>query len=406
MYEPEWAAVPIGMDADRWVTRAECRKVVVAVHTLVAGQRLLDVVDLVESDPRVQVVYTRAPDVFGAGVSGFLRSIGALEIPWAQAVRERFDLAIAAAYGGVDQLHGPLVLLPHGAGYGKRANGIGGENGPVYGLDAQRLLRDGRVLPSVLVLSHDEQRDVLAEQCPPAIDAALVAGDPCYDRMVLSAKSRERYRRALGVRRGRELVLVASTWGRTSLVGRDLPLFARLQRELDPKRFQVAATIHPAVWGGHGKRQLRAWLERPMARGLILVEPEVDWRPAVIAADHVIGDHGSTSVYAAAIGRSVLAADSPERDLDPGSPQALLADKAPRWKPGQRAEPQLRRAAKRLDGSLRAAVAARLTSRPGQSHRVLREKLYQLLRLPIPGKHRRPDPIPAPDLGIGGRRHA
>ena len=109
------SALPIGIDAERWITRVGCRNVLVAVHTVVAGQRLMDVVDLVESDPRVQLVYVQAPDVFGHGVGRFLRSVGALEIAWADARRERFDLALAAAYGGLDQLHAPIVVMPHGA---------------------------------------------------------------------------------------------------------------------------------------------------------------------------------------------------------------------------------------------------------------------------------------------------
>ncbi|WP_051385790.1 hypothetical protein [Actinokineospora inagensis] len=398
MDDAEWAAVPVGIDAERWRTVRTDRTVLVAVHSVVSGQRLLDVVDLVESDPRVQVLYTRAPDVFGAGVERLLDTAGAFRIPWARAVRERFDLVLAAAFGGVERLHGPLVLFPHGAGYGKRVT-VGG---PVYGLDPARLLRDGRLLPAALVLSHERQRELLARQCPAALDVALVAGDPCYDRMLRSAHLRDRYRRALGVRRGRELVVVASTWGKASLVERDLPLFGRLLRELDPRRFQVVATVHPAVWLGHGRRQFRSWLGQARQRGLTLVEPEADWRPAVIAADHVLADHGSTGVYAAATGRSVLTFGTPDDVVDPDSPQALLAASAPRWEPRAHAESQFRLG----DRSLAAAIAARLTSLPGGSHRALRERLYELLRLPIQGKHRGPEPIPVPDHHAEGRRYA
>lgn len=37
--------------------------------------------------------------------------------------------------------------------------------------------------------------------------------------------------------------------------------------------------------------------------GLRLLGPEFDWRAAIIAADNVLGDHGSTTAYAAAIGK-------------------------------------------------------------------------------------------------------
>ncbi|MCG8919044.1 hypothetical protein L6E12_25005 [Actinokineospora sp. PR83] len=400
MADQEWVSVPVGIGAERWVTRGGCKKVVVAVHTVVAGQRLLDVVDLVEQDPQVQVVYTRAPDVLGGGVERFLRTIGALVIPWQQAIRERFDLCLAASCGGVEKLHGPLVLLPHGAGYGKRLDG----DGPVYGLDAQRLTHDGRVLPSLLVLSHEGQRETLARQCPEAVGVAEVIGDPCYDRMALSTGNRQAYRDAFGLAAGQELVVVTSTWGPDSLFSRDSGIFARLTGELDPRRFLVAAAIHPAVWSGHGHRQVRAWLAR--AAGLVLVEPERDWRPAVVAADHVVGDPSSTMVYAAAIGRSVLPVPGGDRNTAAGSPQHRIGTTAPAWRTDRTARSQLHRAAAALDPALGARVVGDLTSRPGAAHRVLRERLYRLLDAPMPGRHRRPDPVPVPTAEPGGRRHA
>ena len=170
-----WLAVPVGINAHRWVTRRREATVLVVVSSVVAGQRLMDVVDLIECDLRVQTVYTQGPGVFGNGVPELLRSLGVLRIPWQQAVQQRFDLVLAAAYEGLHELHGPIMVLPHGAGYGKRAPGFGGDSRPTYGLDAQRLIRDGRVLPASIVLSHESQRTVLARQCPPAAEVAVVS---------------------------------------------------------------------------------------------------------------------------------------------------------------------------------------------------------------------------------------
>ena len=114
--DQEWLSAPIGIDAYRWISRVGCRTVLVAVHSLVSCHRLLDVVDLVESDPRVQVVFTVAPDVFATGLGEYLHELGALVVPWRQAVLERFDLALAASYGGIHELHAPLAVMAHGAG--------------------------------------------------------------------------------------------------------------------------------------------------------------------------------------------------------------------------------------------------------------------------------------------------
>lgn len=90
----------------------------VAAHTLVSVQRLMDVIGLVETDHRLQLVFSKAPAPLGDGVSEYLDFIGALRIPWAQAVHERFDLALAAAYAAIDEIHAPVLVrrtVPGGA---------------------------------------------------------------------------------------------------------------------------------------------------------------------------------------------------------------------------------------------------------------------------------------------------
>src|SRR5882757_7715319 len=176
MSAAEWVSVPVGIDASRWVTRSGCRDVLAVVHTVTSGQRLLEAVATIETDRRVQVVFTQGPDAFSNGVDEFLRTIGGVVMPWQQAIREHFDLAIAAAYGGLRELHAPIAVMPHGAGYGKT------HEGGSYGLDAQRLTYNGRVLMDAVALSHDSQLEVLRRQCPEAVDRAVVVGDICYDR--------------------------------------------------------------------------------------------------------------------------------------------------------------------------------------------------------------------------------
>jgi hypothetical protein len=393
-----WLPATVGLDADRWATRSGCRTVLVLGHTVVSVQRLLDVVGLIESDLAVQVLYTQVPDAFGNGTEEFLRSLDVLPIPWEHAVHQRFDLALSAAYGGLERVHAPVMVLPHGAGYGKRASGAGGAAGAVYGLDAQRLVRDGRLVADAVVLSHHAQRRVLVRQCRQAALAALVAGDPCYDRMAAALPHRAAYREALGVPEEARLVVVASTWGTRSLFGRHAELLPALMTDLDPRRYRVAALLHPAAWFGHGPRQIRAWLSDAQRAGLLVVDPRVDWRAAVVAADCVLGDHGSTTVYAAALGVPVLHVEAPPDDLDPGSPQAWLAEHAPRLVSTGPVEPQIRAA---IANPVAAnPVPGLLTSRPGRAHQVLRGRMYELIGLPVPGRHRAPEPVPLPERGF------
>lgn len=402
MAEPNWLSVPVGIDATRWMTRAVRRCVLVVAHTMVSVQRLADVVEVIESDPRIQVVFTRGPDVFGQDVEEWLRTAGALTIPWRQAIRERFDLALAAAYGGLSALHAPIMVLPHGAGYAKRTPSVTSADGAVrpstYGLGSEHLIAEGRVVPSSIVLSHEAERDLLEQSCPAALNRALVAGDPCYDRLVVDLRQRTAYRAALGVGPAHKLVVVSSTWGANSLFRRYPNLPAEILAQLDRRSYRVTALIHPGVWSGHGRRQIRAWLAEERRNGLRLIEPEVNWRPIVAAADCVVGDHGSVPTYASAIGIPVLRTLPRANDISRCSAQWLVARHTPRLDQANPLAPQLTRAVRELRADLAPAVAARLTSAPNEAHQRIRAEIYRLLKLAVPDRRLviAPDPVPDP----------
>ncbi len=389
--------MPVGIDAEWLVTRADCRSVLVVVHTVTSGRALLDVVELIETDPRVQLVFTHQPGAFSGGVAEFLKQVGGVVMPWQQAVRERFDLALAAAYSGLSDLHAPAMVVSHGASFGKHVSPVGEgvllTDPPVYGLDSQRLTRDGRLVVSALALSHHSQLDVLRRQCPDGLRVAVVAGDPCFDRLVASEPHRREYRAALNVKDEQALVVVTSTWGRHGLFGQHGDALARLMSELPPDRFRVAALLHPAVWACHGRRQVKAWLRECLDAGLMLFEPRDDWRPAIVASDHVFGDHGSVTVYAAAIGRPVLCVDRPSGFVTAGgSPHELVGHTAPAWDPDRPLAEQLG-----TEPAVRPEeVAKMVTSCPGRADAVLRKIMYKLIGIAEPGRHRLARPVPAP----------
>ncbi|MER7007200.1 hypothetical protein ABT297_29755 [Dactylosporangium sp. NPDC000555] len=330
----------------------------------------------------------------------FLSELGACVVPWEQAIRHRFDLALAAAYGGLHELHAPIVVMAHGAGWGKLARPDRIAGGPalaepvVYGLDGPRLTRDGRVLPSALILAHEHDREILRRQCPEALRVAVLAGDPCLDRLVASLPWRQHYRDSLAVPAGHRLVVVGSTWGTDGLFGGEPDLLPRLVDQLPPDEFRVAALLHPAVWSAHGRRQVWAWLRDCRDAGLIVLDPTGDWRSLVVAADCVIGDHGSVTAYAAAVERQVLQVGGLRPATARGSAQEIVATRAERLDPDRPLLPQLRRA-RTVDP---AAVAAALTSCPGEAGPRINRTMYELLRLDAPARHRRPDPVPVPRI--------
>ncbi|KNB50258.1 hypothetical protein [Streptomyces caatingaensis] len=262
------------------------------------------------------------------------------------------------------------------------------------------LLHDGRPLATATVLSHPEQLERLRAGCPEAAPTAVLAGDPCYDRVLDALPHRDRFRRALGVGPGQRLVLLNSTWAPRSLFGDDdvLPrLLPRLTAELPADEYRVAAVLHPNIWYGHGPGQLRAWLDRARRAGLTLVDPLGGWRQALVAADCVLGDHGSVTYYAAAIGRPVLLGAFPAGDLDPHSPVAELGRTAPRLRPEDDLRAQIDRAVETHDPLRYAALAERTTSAPGRSAELLRRTFYRIMDLPEPaGVPALLEPLPLP----------
>jgi hypothetical protein len=104
----------------------------------------------------------------------------------------------------------------------------------------------------------------------------------------------------------------------------------------------------------------------------------------LVAADCVIGDHGSVSYYAAAIGRPVLLAAFPEDDLDPCSPVAEFGRIADRIDPGRPLRQQIDEQIRTHRPQRFAKLAALASSDPGHSAELLRTLFYRSLGITEP----------------------
>jgi hypothetical protein len=250
------------------------------------------------------------------------------------------------------------------------------------------------------VLSHPEQAERLRESCPEAAGTAVLAGDPCFDRMIAARGHRDRFRRALGVRDGQRLVVVSATWNPEGLFGDGgaddvlAALLPRLTGELPADEYRVVAVLHPNIWQGHGPGQVRAWLDGARRGGLGLVDPLGAWRQALVAADAVIGDHGAVTYYAAALGVPVALAATPLAHVDPRAPLAAFLAESPRLDPFAPLPAQ-------LDALLAAhrpqsGPARFTTSLPGESAGRLRALFYELMELPEPERPALLEPLPLP----------
>lgn len=404
----EWAEGPFGIDGTKGATVAVKRTVLAVVHSVVTAARMADVLPVLASDWRIQVVFTAAPSLFPGGVLDFLHDMGAMVIPWQQAVREQFDLAIAAGTGQLERLHAPVLLMPHGVGYAKyparwQAHGLPASR-YAHGTERQQLVYHGRVVPAAILLAHRDRLAQLRRACPEAVPAAVIAGDPCYDRLVASLPMRNAYRRALRLRDDQKLVLVTSTWGPESLLGQAPELLPRLLLDLPGDRYRVAASLHPDAWSWHGPWQIKAWIDGCLRAGMTLLPAAEGWRGALMAADVVIGDHGSVTFYAASLGIPVLLATFPAEDVAPGSHVALLGRTAPRLMPGQPLLPQLEQVVSAYRPGRYARVRGQVTSVPGQAQQIIRSVIYHHLGLPEPigVPDITPVPLPCPLSGSPG----
>jgi hypothetical protein len=165
--------------------------------------------------------------------------------------------------------------------------------------------------------------------------------------------------------------------------------------------YRVAVALHPNVWHGHGPWQVRTWLADCLRAGLILIPPREGWRAGLIAADCVVGDHGSVTFYGAALGRPVILAAFPSTDLDPVSPVARLGQVAPFLRPSQPVRRPVEQAILDFSPTQYAAVTEATTSEPGESARLLRRIVYEKLGLPEPSARVEIPSIPIPELPTG-----
>ncbi|MDH6128909.1 translation initiation factor 2 [Kitasatospora sp. GP82] len=370
------------------------RRVLLVIRTATALNRLLDIVPVLADDTRIELSFTvAAGSAFEDGLPALLDTLDARSIPWDEAVRRPFHLALtASANGDLYALPTPVLLVPHGAGFNKLQPEYAAAQSAPSGLTPEQLLHNGRVVPAGIGLAHPEQVRRLGHHCPPAAEYATVVGDPCHDRLRASLPWREDYRSALAVGPAQSLVLLSSTWGPESLIGRHPQLAARLLAELPVDEYRTALVMHPNVWTYHGEFQLRLWLRSALAAGLILIPPDEGWRAALVAADTLVCDHGSVALYGAAVGLPLLLATDGGPEVAEDSPMNELRRGAPRLDLRHPLRPQFDHVPPPVP------LPAGAFSHEDQSLALLTELIYGHLGLPAPTERPLPQPVPLPAI--------
>lgn len=365
------------------VTLPAHRTVLAVVRNGASAVRILEVIRLLDNDHRLTVRMTLGPHSrYDHGVEQLLHDERIRLLPWEMATALAFDLILSgSAHACLRELTGPVVLFPHGAGHHKRPP-FATDGEQVFELTEEQLLHDGVPIAARHLLPGKDSMDRLVRDCPAAAEQAVVAGDPLAQQLRSNAILREAYRADLGLRPEQRLIVVSSTWGPGSLAARALGLVTRLVAELPIDEYRVAAIFHHNVTIHDGHRELERILRAAIDSGLILVPPHVAWQSTVVASDALIGDHGSTTFYAADVVPVAMAAHD-RQECPADSPMTALIDTVPHINP---------------DGPLRPQIDALLTGpRPdvttivGSSieHRVdaaaaYRSTMYELMNLDEP----------------------
>jgi hypothetical protein len=389
--------VPVGADAHRWSTFHGERTLVVAARTVTSTVRVLETLPaLLRDDCRVTVVFAYDPtSAFNDGVLDLLHAAGCRVAPWEQ-LGDISPALILSASENIDVPEGdcPVLVLPHGVGFQKLVPDSRSPHLRLSGVVPDALLESGRVW---LAVSHPAQEEQLLATHPKAAGRTLLVGDPCFDELVGSRSHRRAYREALGVAEHQRLVMVSSTWGRTSLLGRHPDLLPRLLAQLPCDEYRVGAIVHPNVWSAHGAWQIRTLQAAALDAGLLLMPAIHAWRPALVAADVLVGDHGSVTLYGAAAGTPLLLGAFGS-DAVPGTAVHALSAVAPRLDPRGYLRQQVEGVIRGHTPQRYADVAAEAFAEPGHALARLRTALYCLLKLPEPSS-RPPSPLilPVPD---------
>ncbi|WP_162181565.1 hypothetical protein, partial [Glycomyces tenuis] len=369
------------------------RLLILAGRTSQALARLyFDVAPLIAHDPRIAVAYALIPGSrFEPGAPVFARRVGIDLHPWDTAKVLRPNLIVTSSPDPcLYEAGAPVLSLPHGAGH----NRLRAELSGVSGLSPEQILGPQGQVPSFLALPGPAAAKRLAIDCPTATGNAEVIGDLCLDRLRRSAHLREDYRRAFGVGPDRRLVVISSSWDRSALTRKSTTLPEQLLGELPMDEFKLAFVPHPNDEVGeapHPVESLRPYVDN----GLIMIPPEEGWRALVLAADCLIGDHGSVTFTAAAMGVPVLLASFGFAGMPPDVPLARFGRIAPRFEPNAPAAPQIRAAIEA--GPVGFDFADALAEPEPGAPFLLAEAVYRLIGLDaLELVEPEPLPLPAP----------
>ncbi len=124
------------------------------------------------------------------------------------------------------------------------------------------------------------------------------------------------------------------------------------------------------------------------------------WQAALVAADFLIGDHGSVSLYGIGLGIPLVLSAFADEEIVADAPFASLAGQAPCLVHERPLRQQVERIGFDRDPSRYAEIAAQVFAEPEQALENLQTLIYEAMGLELPGQPPRLLPVPLPNLDL------
>lgn len=304
-----WRNNPLLVPGKKAATFPYQKTVLMIVRSPTTLERSVELAQHLFKDIRIQTFFT-VPDnrsSFGNDLELRIHQKHLPFIPWQQARATSFDLGIiASSIDDFPELDMPLLLISHGPGATSNRS-LHGVNNAHSDISTASISKHSR---TICLVSEDERALYSSHR------DLITIGDPVFDSLFLSIHHRQEFRNALQAET-RKIIVVSSTWNLNSSVASHPQFINELLQRLPQDEYIIAAILHPNIWVGHGEWQIYTWLHDAIDAGLRLIPYDGGWQATIVAADYVLGDNGSVSIYANELGIPTgLISYSPDENLD------------------------------------------------------------------------------------------
>lgn len=282
-------------------------------RVLLAGTSEVTVFDLLDVDEIIEVldedkkcfmlVSRETRDFARSKLSQYQNEIPLISL--IQALCFPWDIIIFADHNNTRWFHPdiPKINYGHGLTSGK-SHGSGGS----WAFGQNALDRKGSPLYDLMFVESSYYQNISIQENPALQGRLAVVGSLMADKLILLNQEREIVRRKLSIQKEEQVFVIFSTWGPQSLIQR----FGVTLLESIPdvaENFKVYFILHPLNDRDEfaGKGTILELLADYTGNGIAeRVNSATSWFPYLVAADVVLTDHTSLSLYYALLDKPLF----------------------------------------------------------------------------------------------------